>query len=269
MNELVDVSMYGLLGYLLLNSSTVQDLFNTLVRYHSVHHDAGIYYELLVQKNRAIVRIHHAEPTRVRHRHTTEWCLGFIPDYLESPLGDLARPLSAQFTYDAPRDLHQLNAYFGDNLEFNQTHNQLIYPRSILQERISDTNSGMLEILRNLADQHLLEQKKDSSLLKSIEIILLDNLSSKKCNATDVADVLNLSISTFKRRMAREGIDFKKTKDSMKNEIARQLLLQTNATISEIAQKTGFSNQSGFTRFFIRCNQQRPLNYRKSKAAHP
>ncbi len=49
MNELVDISMYGLFGYILLNSGTVKDLFETLVRYHTVHHDGGIYYKMTTQ----------------------------------------------------------------------------------------------------------------------------------------------------------------------------------------------------------------------------
>ena len=44
--------------------------------------------------------------------------------------------------------------------------------------------------------------------------------------------------------------------------IVCQNLADKNSNASDVAQQTGFKNSSGFTRFFIRYNQQRPLQYR-------
>lgn len=265
MNELVDISMYGLLGYLLLNSGTVKDLFDTLVRYHSVHHDGGIYYKVVTRKNTVSIQFCYDQPEHLSHRHTTEWGLGFIPYFLKEPLGGLAQPLSAHFACDAPHNLQKLHAWFGRNLEFNQACNQLTYPRSVMTRRISDVSPGLLKVLREQADDYLLSHKKDNSLLETINMILFENLGQNKTNAADVAAALNLSLSTFKRKLVMEGIDFKKTKESIKNKLAKQLLSQTTIKMTDIAHKTGFSNQSSFTRFFIRCNQQSPQEYRTSQ----
>jgi AraC-like DNA-binding protein len=265
MAEWVEVSMYGLLGYMLLNCGTVKNLFETLVRYHTVHHNAGITYKMVFQKNTVSLQIYHDERTLTDHRHTTEWCLGFIPFHLKSPLGKLATPLKVQFMHAAPENLNRLQAYFGHNLEFNQAHDQLIYPASILDEHITDTNSNMLNTLRNAADDFLLSLKQDNSLLKTIRAILFEKLGSGENNASDIAGALNMSLSTFKRRLIEEGIDFKRTKESIKNELARELLSHPSIKMYEIAQKTGFTNQSSFTRFFRRCNRQTPQDYRKSR----
>jgi len=265
MTEWVDVSMYGLLGYMLLNCSTVKDLFETLVRYHTVHHNAGMTYHMVFEKNTVSLRICHDGRAHADHRHTTEWCLGFIPDHLKSPLGKLATPLKAQFMHDAPENLNRVQAYFGHDLEFNQPYDQLIYPVAILDERVTETDSNLLNTLRRAADGHLLTLKQDNSLLKSIRAILFEKLSTGENNASDLAFTLNMSLSTFKRRLIEEGIDFKKTKESIKNELARELLSHPSIKMYEIAQRTGFTNQSSFTRFFSRCNMQTPQDYRKSR----
>ena len=267
MNELVDMTMYGLLGYLLINSSTVGDLFETLVRYHSVHHDGGVLYKLDIQQDTVAIQVYYAQQSELCHRHITEWCLGFIPYYLKNTLQQRATPLRAEFTHKAPRSLQTLRDYFGSDIVFKQAHNQLIYPRSILQQRITEVDSHLLGILRERADKLLLTQKKDDSLLNQIKTILFENLNNNKVNATDIAATLNLSISTFKRKMSKEGINFNHVKASIKNELAKQLLSHTSVKIYEVALKTGFTNQSSFTRFFIRCNQQTPLSYRQSKNA--
>lgn len=263
MNERVDMTMYGLLGYLLLNSGTVEDLFDTLVRYHSVHHDGGIFYKKRIEKETVSILLCYADNSHASYRQLTDWSLGFIPTHLKSSLADLAPPLKAQFTCNKPKDLRKLQAFFGSNLEFNQPDNQLFYPLSILDNRLTKVDLGLLKILRTEADRYLLGKKKDSALLKEIKIILFENLNENKTNASDIADILNISLSTFKRKLTDEGIDFKKTKDAIKNELAQQLLTETGIKIYEVAQKTGFKNPGSFTRFFIRYNQQKPLEYRK------
>ena len=230
-----------------------------------MHHDGGIFYKKHIDKDTVRIQFYYTNNRHARYRQTTDWGLGFIPRYLKASLVELAQPLSAQFAYDRPEDMRKLRALFGPRLEFNQPDNQLIYPHTILTQRLTKVDPGLLKILRTEADRYLLGQKKDSALLKEIKMILFENLNDNKTNAADIADILNISLSTFKRRLTVEGIDFKRTKDAVKNELARQLLTETSMKISEVAQKTGFKNPGSFTRFFIRYNQQKPLEYRKLK----
>ena len=234
-----------------------------MLLYHSVHHNAGIFYNLICEENIVKIQFCYHQANCLSHRHTTDWGLGFIPHYIKPSLGNLAQPISAHFTYDEPPGLQGLHHYFGTNLEFNQSHNELVYPRSILKQRITEkTDPVLLKILREEADKHLIEQKMDNSLKKAIHIFIFENIGTNKINASDAAKALNMSLSTLKRKMTSEGIDFKKEKESVRSERAKKLLSQTTLPIAEIAQKTGFANASSFTRFFIRCTQQTPLQYR-------
>jgi len=264
MNELVDISMYGLFGYLLQNSGTVKDLFSTLVRYHSVYHDRGIFYEMLSDKYSVAIRFSYEQVEFSSHRHTTDWGLGFIPHFLAPSLGSLARPLSAHFVYGPPRNLSKLHKYFGCDLHFNQAHNELIYHLSILKRKVTNVDQNLLNLLRRQANQYLMNHHKDATLLNMLNTYLFENLSGKKVNTTDVAMAFNMSLSTFKRRMATEGISFKQTKEQVRNDLAKKLLAKTTLQVSEVAQKTGFSNPGSFTRFFIRCNGEKPLVYRSA-----
>jgi AraC-like DNA-binding protein len=264
MNELVDISMYGLLGYILLNSGTVHDLFDALVRYHRVHHNGDIYYKLNLQKTTVNIQFCYHEHSDYAHRQTTDWGLGFIPSYLQSELRQCVQPLKAQFTHSPPKNLSQLHYYFGHHLEFNQQQNQLVYPRSILKKSLSKADPMLLKILQIEADKHLLSLKKESAFIKEIKGIIFQHLTDNHNNASDIANSLNLSLSSFKRKLIKEHSHFKNIKDSVKNDLAKQLLSKSNISISDIAQQTGFKNSSGLTRFFIRYNQQKPLAYRKT-----
>ena len=56
MNENIDITMYGLFGYLLLNSSTVEDLFNNIDRYFSLLYIGGVFFKVTKQKNYVNIR---------------------------------------------------------------------------------------------------------------------------------------------------------------------------------------------------------------------
>jgi len=91
-------------------------------------------------------------------------------------------------------------------------------------------------------------------------------VSWDKATATAIAKELNLTLSTFKRKLAAENINFRKAKESVRNKLAKKMLSETRAGISDIARKTGFADQSSFTRFFIRCNNISPMKYRNDSS---
>ena len=265
MNELVDLSMYGLFGYILLNCSTVEDLFNTLVRYHSVHHDAGISYKISIKAETVSIQLYYDVAGHNQFRQTTDWGLGFIPLFLKPILGDKSIPLRSEFSYQAPINKKKLHDYFGSKLNFNCTKNQLTYPRSILDKRLNKSDSPLLKVLRDQADKQLIACQKESELHVNVKAVLLQNIESENSTAQDVADTLALSLSSLKRKLTEEGLSFKVIKEGVINNLAKQLLLETQASLNEIATKTGFKNLSSFTRFFIRHNQQNPSAFRKKQ----
>jgi AraC-like DNA-binding protein len=265
MNERVDITMYGLFGYLLLNSSTVQDLFNTIERYYSILYAGGAYFKITTTKTLVVITYGTYQPSKSDNRHLIEWSLGFIPYYLQAALGNTGIPQSTQFTHKQPMDLQKHRSVFGSEITFKQTNNQLIYPRSILKQHLSNVEPGLLKILREQADKSLKNYLKDDSLAARIRLLLAERLGITNATAADIAHELNLTLSTFKRKLVQEEIDFKQIKASVKNDLAKKMLTQTKVSINDIARKTGFADQSSFTRFFIRCNHTTPKKFRHQR----
>jgi len=262
MNKLVDISMYGLFGYILLQTSTVKDFINNLERYYPTFY-SGAYFKIITHKDIIIIQYATDQPAKVCPRHDNEWCLGFVVDYLKSHLGDSARPISVSFMHQAPDDLSEIESLFGQNIQFNQTKNQIVYKKLFINQKISNSDPWMLTILRQQADKMLQEYEKDSSLEKEVRLLLLEKIESGLANASDIAKELSLSLSTFKRRLAHEEKEFSNIKISVKNQLAKEMLSGSTTSIFNIGKKVGFADQSSFTRFFIRCNQISPLEYRK------
>jgi AraC-like DNA-binding protein len=79
---------------------------------------------------------------------------------------------------------------------------------------------------------------------------------------SDIASSLGMSARTLQRRLADEGHSFQSLVDRARQDLAQQLLKETDYSLAEIAFLTGFSEQSGFTRAFKRWAGQTPRSYR-------
>jgi len=266
MNEYVDISMYGIFGYLLLNSHTVSDLFRYIDRYYEIFYATSAAFTIQTQEDPIALRYHDSSLPGFCGSHLVEWSLGFVPTYLTSKIGNAGFPEKVQFMHSAPANTDKLKSVFGPNLYFDQSENLLSYPHSILKTQLSDVSPSLLRILRKEAETMLKTRRKYSNLDKKIRLLILENLEQHEANANDIAKTLNMTLSTFKRRLAQEGVDFRAIKQSVKNSIAQKMLQSSDADIFEIAKKVGFADQSSFTRFFIRCNGMSPRKYRRQVA---
>lgn len=94
-------------------------------------------------------------------------------------------------------------------------------------------------------------------------------LSDPTRQLTITALALEVGINSFKLRVGFKQL-FKTTihqyRVALRLNIAKQLLSETDLTISEIAYKTGFDSRDGFARCFRRKFRESPREWRKGIA---
>ena len=87
---------------------------------------------------------------------------------------------------------------------------------------------------------------------------------------TITALALEVGINSFKLRVGFKQL-FKTTihqyRLNLRLKLAKQLLTQTDLTLSEIAYKTGFDSRDGFARCFRRKFKKSPREWRNSRDA--
>jgi AraC-like DNA-binding protein len=87
------------------------------------------------------------------------------------------------------------------------------------------------------------------------------------CQLTITALALEVGINPFKLRVGFKQL-FKTTihqyRLDLRLSLAKQLLSETDLTISEIAHKTGFDSRDGFARCFRRKCRESPREWRKN-----
>jgi AraC-like DNA-binding protein len=83
--------------------------------------------------------------------------------------------------------------------------------------------------------------------------------------ADDLAAWLNLSPRTLHRQLKEEGASLQQLKDSVRRDLATDLLLRTQRPIQQIAAEVGFQNEKSFMRAFKGWTGVTPDEFRTSR----
>jgi AraC-like DNA-binding protein len=112
---------------------------------------------------------------------------------------------------------------------------------------------------------------KPAELVKCVRAILRKELG-KHCLAADIARRLGMVRRSLERHLSAEGTTFRKIYRQVLLE-ASQRLLETDASVSDVAKALGFSELSAFTHAFRRWSGETPsswkLRHARPKAERP
>ena len=131
--------------------------------------------------------------------------------------------------------------------------------------------AAVMEILAILCRSHSIPntaKQGDSRLLASIKqaIGYIRSESQRDLSLDDVADFVGLSKYYFAREFHRiTGYTFVSYVNLTRCEAAKQMLTETTLPIGTVSISCGFSNQSYFTRTFLRYVGMQPGTYREQK----
>lgn len=104
-----------------------------------------------------------------------------------------------------------------------------------------------------------------SSVVYPAVVYIRDHLQ-QEITMMEMADLCHLSPSYFSRTFNKEtGESFVNYISSRRIQLAKELLLETGKSISQIAEEVGYDNISHFTAVFKRTEGITPSAYRSSK----
>ena len=84
-------------------------------------------------------------------------------------------------------------------------------------------------------------------------------------SGNEVAQILSLQRRTLNRRLRAEGTTFQKLLDEVRLDVTRQLLLQSQTPIEEIATALCYADVSAFMHAFRRWTGTTPARFRQEQ----
>ncbi len=174
-----------------------------------------------------------------------------------------------EFNYDCPSNVSEYRHLFNCSLHFNQPHTRLCFHSRYLGMPLVQDERTLKDFLK-VSPADLLAKPDDSSTFTGrIRRLLGKDLTQSLPDFESVAQQLNVSPQTLRRRLKQENSSFQEIKDYMRRDVAIYYLGRQELSINEIAFKVGFTEPSTFHRAFKKWTGLTPGAYREGAQDGP
>ncbi|MEO2183753.1 MAG: AraC family transcriptional regulator ligand-binding domain-containing protein, partial [bacterium] len=255
------ISDYGLLGYAMMSSATLEQAVQIAVKYHKL---AGAMFELAfdVDGDEAVLRIDHLLPGGRVGQYTVEELFVGISRLIGLLLGRDHKPSRILLNYEAPEYAEKHLQCFRCPVIFDQPSCQYRFSREELAESLAEADANTARICEESCRKLLNQMEIEDDIISRICYLLLSTPGEfPKLDA--VANKLSLGARTLRRRLNDLGTSYQRILDDVRRELAIEYLRTTNLTVQEIAELLGYSEVTNFRRAFMRWVELSPYQYRK------
>ena len=173
-------------------------------------------------------------------------------------------PVSISFQHEPPFSLKSHEAAFQCPVLFQQEYNFMMYKTTDLETRTAKADLSI--------NNFLVERVKEEThgigisalkIASDVERLIKDALPSGIPSIHHIGKHIGMSSRTLTRRLSENGITFRDLVKQTQEKISKDLLKNSEYSVSEIAFQIGFSEQSAFSRAFKRWTGQSPLEFRQ------
>jgi AraC-like DNA-binding protein len=249
----------GIVGRLMQHSETIGDALQALVTNSSIH-NRGTASSLTISNGMAIFTYSAYEPSVGSADHISDAALATAINVLKTLSGADWRPTEVYLPRAMPANLKPYRLHFQAPVRFNHEAATLLFPSDHLSRRIAGADPMLRAILEDRI--RLMRHRSGSGFSDDLRRLLRTQITSKRCSAIEIASLLAMHRRTLNRRLKRSGLGFRSMTNEVRFEIARQLLEDTQVSLTEIAAVLGYSEASAFTRAFRRWSGQTPISWR-------
>ena len=209
-----------------------------------------------------------AAPELEPYKHyLLESCLSQVITFMRQLVGKDLRPLEVHFQHEQRTELAAYERIFNCKIKFNAPRYALIFPASILKEKIITSNDKLFSLFYEYAENYLAEISNDEKVTRLVSKTILDLMPSNNATLSCVAQKLAIGTRTLQRLLKEEGQTFNNILNRVRRELAQRHLQSNRLSISEISYLLGFAEPSIFHRSFKKWTGMTPTNYRKENIA--
>lgn len=151
---------------------------------------------------------------------------------------------------------------WGANLTFGAERTEIEFASRYLRLPVVQDLASLKVFLRSAPQWLVIRFRNQHGLAAQVHQRLRSSHYSEWPTLQTFALEQRMSPSTFRRKLEREGCSFQEIKDEVRRGLAFEQLRQTQVSITEIAEQTGFQEPSAFHRAFKKWTGESPGRYR-------
>ena len=253
---------FGLVGFLVQHSPDVGTALRSFVRYLHLHVH-GTAPTLAVNGRRASFgyEIHQPRVESVDQLADGGLAAGF--NILRTLCGPDWMPVEVLLAHPKPKDTSPFSRFFGAPLRFDAGHNAVVFSADWLNHRMPGADLELRRLLQKQIDA--LDTRHSDDFPEQVRTVLRTALLTGHAGTDQIAGLFSMHSRTLHRHLQASGTSFQELLDEGRFNVARQMLGDSAAGVSEIAATLDYSNASAFTRAFRRWSGTTPAQWRESR----
>lgn len=258
--QTVDLRELDFLYYVAASSGTLGDALERLARYSSIANEGVALKRMDGKKVR--IEFQYVSVNRQLDRHQIEFFAAILVRLCRH-LANTRLPATARFVHRRDSGCRECVDFFGDEIEFGSTADDVSFTRNVKDIRIASADPYLNRFLIKCCEEALsYRAARRSSLRSSVENAVVPLLPHGLVSVEEIALRLGMTPRTLTRRLAAEGLTFSGVLQQLKIDLAKRYLADRSLSISQIAWLLGYQEVSSFTHAFKRWTKKTPQQSR-------
>jgi AraC-like DNA-binding protein len=170
---------------------------------------------------------------------------------------------SVSFTHSRPEHANNYNLLFKAPILFDQPENCICFSASYMDMPNTQTEQSLEEFLSIPSLNLMTIPDYHNSLVEKIRLMIKKDVEAHFPDLELIAQKLELSSATLRRRLRTEGTSYQIIKDDIRRDTAIYYLSRGSLSIEQVAEKVGFTEATSFYRAFKRWTGVTPRDYIK------
>lgn len=265
--EKTDVKMYGVLGYVTLNSQTFGEALNRLIRYQQIRTNAVKFSLETIGADAHLAYVYQTtDITPQNRRQESEEMMSTIMKVGRDLTGVDWKPREVHFEHAPPENVSEHERIFRAPVGFNKPLTKLIFDSSVLSLPIAEADLTLGSLLERQAMDLLAKSPRhEGAFAGQIQQLIKENLRGGELRMEAVCRKSGTSSRTLQRKLKEEGTSYQKLLEETQREMSEVYLEKPEIAICEIAYLLGFSQPSAFHRAFRRWTGLTPKAFRQNQ----
>lgn len=263
MGDSLEVSDFGVMGHAMAASATVGDALNLLSRYlYVLSHSNTIRLDVGEDQVVCTYAVTILQPNLVRQ--DAEFAMSFIAKSIRSLSGKRFAPRQVEFSHGLFAEARRHQKFFDSDVLFDRRENRMHFSRQVLQYPVLTSDPGLLEALVYFLNSRLQLRSEEEDLQAKVEHLITVSLSEGLPDLNGVARQLGMSGRTLQRKLADKNLVFSEMLEAISRSIAREYILHSDYSVTDIAMMLGYTDLSSFSRAYKRWTGTGPQQAREA-----
>lgn len=165
------------------------------------------------------------------------------------------------FPFSAPVHWRNYERLFNCPIDFNADRMEWHFDAKVLDLSCPNANPITAKICQHVCGTLMTEHPGESELVRRIRATYL-NSPNRFPAAAEIAGELGVSLRTFHRRLAQDGLSYQFIIDEMRRSLSTELLENTRMAIDQVAERVGFADATSFRKAFKKWTDRSPSDFR-------